>query len=150
MTDNKAHLLSNKEKSFLKLEIFAEFSEITRLTLSLRDFFCKHNFSLSHANEICLVIEELAINTIMHGYKNMPLRDREKICVQVGCDDEWKKVCILFKDAGVLFDPTLIQPLRKEDTIGGWGLMFVKKTMHNFKYERDGKHNILKLSKRYV
>ncbi len=146
MADDKVHPL--EEKRLLKIEILPEFSEITRLTHLLRDFFCERNFSVSHTNEICLVIEELTANTIMHGYKDVALQNREKISVEVECS-EAKKVSILFKDAGVSFDPTLPRLSREEGTIGGWGLMLVKKLMHSFKYERSGKYNILKLSKKY-
>jgi serine/threonine-protein kinase RsbW len=146
MTVDKVHSLE-KEK-ILKMEILPEFSEITRLTHLLRDFFYKHGFPISHANEICLVIEELTVNTIMHGYKNIAVQDREKISIEVDCD-AGKKVSILFKDAGISFDPTIPRPPREEGTIGGWGLMLIKKTMHDFRYERSGKYNILNLFKRY-
>lgn len=135
-------------KKILKIEVLPEFSEVAILIRSLRDFFCKNNFPINHSNEICLVIEELAANTIMHGYKDVAVQDREKISIEVECNDK-KKVSVLFKDSGIPFDPTLPRPSRQEDTIGGWGLMLVKNIMHSFKYERNGKYNILRLYKLY-
>ena len=145
MAADKVHPL---EKEILKIEILPEFSEITRLMHLLRDFFCRRNFPISDTNEICLVLEELIANTVMHGYKNIAVQDREKICIEVECDKS-NKVSMLFKDAGDPFDPTLPRPSRKEDTIGGWGLMLIKKTMDGFKYERNDNHNVLRLFKQY-
>jgi len=146
MVDGKNCPLENKT---LKLEILPEFSEIAKVTSLLRDFFHKHNFPTNYSNEICLVVEELAVNTIMHGYKNIAVQNREKISVEIECSNKKNKVSIIFRDTGIPFDPTLPRPARKEGTIGGWGLMLVKKIMHNFKYERSGKYNVLRLSKYY-
>jgi len=145
MSNSEVHSF---KKEVLKIEILPEFSEISKVTSLLRDFFYKHNFSINHSNEICLVVEELTVNAIMHGYKDIAVQDREKISVEVECNEK-NKVSIIFKDTGAPFDPTIPRPLRKEGTVGGWGLMLVKKIMHSFNYERSGKYNVLKLSKSY-
>lgn len=148
MVTNKTYLL-RKEKTLLKIEVLPELSEIAGLIHSLKDFFCKHNFSLMQANEICLVIEEITANTIMHGYKDIKVQDREKISIEVECN-EGNKVSILFKDSGIPFDPTLPRPPREKDRVGGWGLLLIKKIVYDLKYERCGKYNIVRFSKQYI
>lgn len=92
-----------------------------------------------------LVIEELVINTVKHGFKDKK-DGMIKVCAAYS-DPELK---IEIRDNGVPFNPLGV---RRPDTLsplderepGGLGIFLVKKMTERIKYSYENHHNILKI-----
>lgn len=95
------------------------------------------------AYRLCLAIDEIAANSVIHGYDEAGLQGVLK--VQAEIDDASLK--IILEDEGHAFDPRQApSPDHKdlpieERPIGGLGVYLTLKGVDAFDYERDGKWN---------
>jgi anti-sigma regulatory factor (Ser/Thr protein kinase) len=95
--------------------------------------------------ELCLAVDEIATNIILHGYKEA---GRSGV-LDVRADIENRKLTVTLEDDGEPFDPRqsklpeseeLLRPL-EERPIGGLGLFLAVQGVDEFKYERAGGRN---------
>ena len=89
-----------------------------------------------------LVLEELATNIVMHGYKA-----RADGVVNVKVVDDGTMVTLTLRDDAVEFDPfksapeaDLDEPVRTR-RVGGLGVHFVKQIARSYSYGRSGTEN---------
>jgi serine/threonine-protein kinase RsbW len=100
--------------------------------------------------QLRLAVDELATNSIIHGYQEHNLNG--DIGISADIDDH--ALTIVIEDSAVPFDPLQRDLEQVEEgfdkplvdrPIGGLGIFFVRKAVHDFRYERrDGRNrNIL-------
>ena len=92
---------------------------------------------------LCLAVDEIATNSIIHGYEEQGLQGSLYIWAEV---DE-TQLRILVEDEGKMYDPhQAAQPTDLEDSpenrkIGGLGIYLTLKGVDEFKYEWVNNHN---------
>ena len=95
--------------------------------------------------ELCLAVDEIATNIILHGYKEA---GRSGV-LDVRADIENRKLTVTLEDDGEPFDPRqsklpenedLLRPL-EERPVGGLGLYLAFQGVDEFRYERAGGRN---------
>lgn len=107
----------------------------------------KHECNMKTSTALAIAIEELFVNVASYSYPQGSGSATLKLDF-VGDD-----VLITLIDSGIEFDPVAkVDPditLSAEDRdIGGLGILMVKKTMDEMKYERKDNQNILSMKKR--
>lgn len=88
---------------------------------------------------LCLVLEEILANAIMHAGEHL----QEGVLVSLHADTD--KVSIEFTDHGTAFDPTSAPPMppAAPQQQGGFGLHLVNTMATSVSYERRNEANIL-------
>ena len=121
--------------------------EVSKLNSFLKSVAVKINIEPSLAHKLRLAVEEAVVNVIDYAY---PADTEGSIEVRMMWDGKKLKVMII--DAGVPFDPTVMEKTdttlsAEERQIGGLGILLVRELMDAMNYERmDGK-NVLTLMK---
>ena len=96
--------------------------------------------------QVQIAVDEAITNIIMHG----ELEEENKI--RLKCEKSGDRVKIVIEDEGKPFDPTTTEnpdlnaPLEERE-MGGLGVYFIKKSMHEIKYEFKDVKNILTMIK---
>ncbi|MDO9576399.1 MAG: ATP-binding protein [Candidatus Cloacimonadales bacterium] len=122
--------------------------EINHFNAILEEFGDNEKIPFRSNAEICLAVEEILMNIISYSH---PDEDEHEIEVKWWLDEEYFYLEIT--DDGVEFDPlNLPEPdlntSLEDRKIGGLGIHFVKKLMHDVKYRRENEKNILFLKKK--
>ncbi|GAK55463.1 putative anti-sigma regulatory factor, serine/threonine protein kinase [Candidatus Vecturithrix granuli] len=92
---------------------------------------------------LCLAVDEIAANSVIHGYEEAGLQGALKVHAEL--DDASLK--IILEDEGHAFDPRHAPPPDHKDLpieerpIGGLGVYLTLKGVDEFQYERKGKWN---------
>jgi anti-sigma regulatory factor (Ser/Thr protein kinase) len=98
------------------------------------------------AYQLQLAVDELATNSILHGYQEHGLEGK----IWVSADVTGESLTIVVEDEAVPFDPRQRDVNQVEDTfddplherpIGGLGVYFVMRAVDEFNYERRGNRN---------
>ena len=98
--------------------------------------------------QIKLVLEELVVNIITHGYKN---EGRSEFEVHLDTNDE--KITIELRDYGKAFNPLSdsdepdVDAELDDRPIGGLGIFLVQSMMDELSYRREDDQNILTIVK---
>lgn len=115
--------------------------------------FCQsHALSPKMHAELSLIIEELFVNVVTHGF--VEGQERGPVVIEYGLDRERELLHILITDNGKEFDPT--QNFKSKITnevdlaVGGLGILLVRQKTERMSYQRQGEHNMLSLVKRIV
>jgi anti-sigma regulatory factor (Ser/Thr protein kinase) len=123
-------------------------AEVARLATLAEEFAAGHDIPVDDAMTINLVLDELVLNIIRHGYDD----DAEhEIQVTLTFDDP--DLTIRVEDDARPFNPLeapppdLDLPL-EERPIGGLGIHIVRTVMDAVEYQRAGTHNVLTMRKR--
>ncbi len=131
----------------LSIKIKNDISEISRL-IDLSEHFCKENkIELTSIFEINLVLDEIAANVIMHGFK-----DGMEHLIDFDLSIKENIFCAVIKDDGIEFNPLNSTKDDREANlvdkgIGGLGIHLIKKYMNSVEYERHLNKNILTIRK---
>ncbi len=122
--------------------------EINHFNAILEEFGDNEKIPFRANAEICLAVEEILMNIISYGHLD---EDDHEIEVKWWLDEEYFYLEII--DDGIEFDPLKLPEPDLESSvedrkIGGLGIHFVKKLMHDVKYRRENGQNILFLKKK--
>lgn len=132
-----------KKKIVLKNRL----SEMQRLFAAAQEFSRENNLPQGVLGELQLCLEEVVSNIIKYGYKDSRTRD-----IKVEMELEKKRLSLKITDDAAEFNP-LLYPLSditrpiEERAAGGMGIHIIRKLMGRLEYKRQGKRNILFLSK---
>jgi anti-sigma regulatory factor (Ser/Thr protein kinase) len=127
-------------------------AELRRLAGFAEGFARRHALPARERGRLLIILEELFINSVNHGYDGGASR-RGKIEVALAFDAQGLKIA--FSDDGRPFDP-LTRPLPDLDQpaaqrrIGGLGLPIVRSLVDDARYSRDGDRNRLVLTRKIV
>ena len=127
-------------------------SEIPRLAEIVRQFGRDHHLSADDVMRIRLVLDEVVVNIVAHGYEEAGDATDHAIEVHLGLDDR-DVLTIRVKDDAREYDPRTAPLPRfdlpvEERRKGGLGVHIVKAIMDTIDYQRvDGK-NVLTLTKK--
>jgi len=94
---------------------------------------------------LCLAIDEIATNTIVHGYNRNAIKGDISIRAEIS-DTE---LLVVLEDSAPEFDPRLLAPPApdalnsplEERTAGGLGIYLALQNIDRFEYRRDGIFN---------
>ena len=121
--------------------------EVARLGLLAEQFGADNGLSTDDVLAINLVLDEIVINVIAHGYDD----DAEHLIhVRLGRKDQ--TVTVEVEDDGRPFNPLDLPtpnfdlPL-EERPIGGLGVHIVRSMMDTVDYRRDGDRNVLTMTR---
>lgn len=100
--------------------------------------------------ELALIMEELFVNVAHYAYPE----GGGAVDVTVSADASGGRAEIVLSDAGVPFDPfSRPDPERAESaedlSIGGLGIVMVRKLATSFSYERQGRKNVVRVTKEW-
>jgi anti-sigma regulatory factor (Ser/Thr protein kinase) len=128
-------------------EIKNDLTEIDILTAGIL-VLCRNNgIGEDFYYDIRLALEEAVSNTIKYGYE-----DEQVHMIRVRAGMENQEFFIEIEDDGKAFnplgtpDPNLSLPV-EEKPIGGLGIYLLRAVMDQVEYRRDGKRNILRMTK---
>ena len=133
--------------SNLTVSIKNEVSEVLGLNEELSKFFQRHNVPREVVLDIHLCVEEILLNTISYGYKDLGEHE-----IRVRLDFLGDRLEIRIIDDGQPFNPLLARPPDIEATmehrrIGGLGIHLVRNLMDRMEYLRVEDLNELRLTK---
>jgi len=125
----------------MRVELSGEMAGNAVIGPAIRSYAETHGVPPATADRVCLVVDELVANVIMHARV-----DRLKVSFELSCGNRSVTACV--RDNGLPFDPTkapsvqLDLPL-EERKVGGLGLHFVRSLSHRLTYQRTGNENLV-------
>jgi len=129
------------------LELQATPAEVMRGVEAMQEFAAKQGVPEKMIFGLALALEECGSNIVNHALKRDTQRKFRVIIERAG-----DLFSIELRDDGPEFDPTAAAPRKSQaeddDLPGGWGIELVRRKMDEVHYERKGKENILRLTKR--
>lgn len=128
-----------------------DLGEVPRLAEIARRFGGAHGLSADDVLRIQLVLDEIVINIIRHGYADVGDVSRHDIDVHLALDEK-HTLTIRVEDAAREYDPTKAPNPRfdlpvTERRPGGLGVHIVKAIMDGITYRREDGRNILTMTK---
>jgi anti-sigma regulatory factor (Ser/Thr protein kinase) len=131
----------------LSLPLTSKRSEVPRLADAVEAFGREQGFVEDDIHSVQLLLDEIVINIIKHGYKDDPGHPIDVTLTLAG-----KLLTIRVEDEARPFNPTtapapnLDLPI-EERPIGGLGVHIVKSLTDSMEYQRVGSRNILTMTK---
>jgi serine/threonine-protein kinase RsbW len=127
-------------------------SEIPRLAGIVQRFGRDNHLSDDDIMRIRLVLDEVVVNIVAHGYEEAGDNHDHDIHIQLGLDDR-DVLTIRVTDDARQYDPRTAPAPRfdlplEERRKGGLGVHIVKAIMDTIDYRRIDGHNVLTLTKR--
>ena len=127
-------------------------SEIPRLAEIVQKFGTDNQLSLDDIMRIRLVLDEIVVNIVAHGFEEAGDADHHEIQIHLGLDDA-DVLTIRVTDDARAYDPRLAPAPRfdlpiEERRKGGLGVHIVKTIMDTIDYRRVDGHNVLTLTKK--
>ncbi|MBR0670199.1 ATP-binding protein [Neoroseomonas soli] len=119
-------------------------SEVVRAQAAVVEFLAAHGARPRSVARAELLIEEVALNTLRHGYP-----EGQEPALDIVASIEGGRCVLQFEDRGIAFDPTAA-PLPApaaglaEARIGGLGITLIRRTAAELSYERmaDGRNRL--------
>jgi serine/threonine-protein kinase RsbW len=127
-------------------------SEIPRLAEIVQQFGTNNRLSVDDIMRIRLVLDEILVNIVAHGFEEAGDAGHHEIQVHLGLDDHDVLTIRVTGDARA-YDPRLAPAPRfdlpiEERRKGGLGVHIVKAIMDTIDYRRVDGHNVLTLTKK--
>lgn len=130
----------------MTVELHATPHEVMRAVEAFEGFAREQSIPEKIICQLQLALEECASNIVNHALQ----RDaRQKFHVTFG--RAGSELFIELRDKGPEFDPTAKVEKPKadeEETVGGWGIELVRRSVDDIRYQRRDGENVLRLSKR--
>ena len=135
----------------LSIELVNQRSEIPRLADIASRFGRAHQLPEDDVANIQLVLDEMVINVIRHGYEDVGDRDRHHIHISLTLNGGL--LTIELRDRARAYDPREAPAPRfdlplEQRGAGGLGVHIVKSIMETLDYRREGGENVVTLTKR--
>ena len=114
-----------------------------------QDFCERHGVGHGDALRLALIVEELFVNTVRHGY-----RQECDAPIRIGLSREREEIALFYEDAAPRYDPlarlskppaSLAEPLEARP-VGGLGVYLVGRLVRNARYAHEDGCNRLWLS----
>lgn len=121
---------SDEEDCILDVTIENRKSEAVGLSEKVIQFCLSHKIDAKTARHVGLAVEEMAVNTIEHGYMR---NDKNYIDIIIRVKEE--EVIISLRDGGIPFNPTLYKE-EEEKTYSLSGILLVKALAKSVNYAR--------------
>lgn len=127
------------------LDLRNDLAEIQRLAEAIAQFGALNNLSAKRVNDLQLIMEELVVNAITHGFP----QGGEHV-IHVDLYFEGGRIITRMVDDGIEFNPLNAAPPDTssrvpERAIGGLGIHLAKVISDKLEYRREGNRNILRV-----
>ena len=134
-----------KASAGLHVIVKNELSEITTVQERFQEFGKAHGFSKDLERKMDMIVDELLGNVILYAFKEGGEHEIEITAEQVR-----NRLTVTISDDGVPFNPLLIDPpdtslAAKDRTLGGLGILLVRKMADDILYQRRIDKNVLTL-----
>lgn len=133
----------------LSMKIESDPAELAHVSAAVEEIGRRESWPSDLVSRVNLVLEELALNIITHGY------DDSRHEIELSLTSEPDAVTIEVQDEGRPFDPLNDAPQPDVDApledraVGGLGLHLVRTMMDELHYERDqGRNRLTVISRR--
>lgn len=129
--------------AILRLTLANRNAEITRVNFALAEFLDEEGVSPATAHRVRLVVEELVVNVIKHGFDSAAPHE-----ILLDVRTEPRGVAVTVEDDGKPFDPSRTAPPRLEALAeagksGGLGVAIIRKVARDLEYRRvEGRNHI--------
>jgi len=135
----------NQNKTKSTLVISNNIGDLKKITQFIENIGLSGNIAMN----INLAIEEAVVNVIRHGYNGSQIT--EDIEISFMCEED--NLIFTITDTGSTFDLTLVDApditlSAEERSVGGLGILLIKKIMDKVVYRRENGKNILTLVKK--
>jgi len=135
----------------IRLIVPGEHARVEDLNASLETVLTRHGVVRGVRDDVRLIVEELASNTIEHGGPDGMSVGQHELSVDIAIHDDL--LTLQFRDDGAPFDPTAATPPdldadMDERPIGGLGLYLIKQLAEEIDYRRGDDHNLLRVTLR--
>lgn len=121
---------TKEETPFLDVTIANEKSQATGISEKVIEFCLAHQVDNKTAMHVGLAVEEMAVNTIEHGYKKQKANFID-ISLKIGSEE----IILAFRDDGIPFDPTSYRE-EEEKTYSVSGIRMIKAVAKSVDYSR--------------
>jgi len=134
-----------KASAGLHVIVKNELSEITTVQERFQEFGKAHGFSKDLERKMDMIVDELLGNVILYAFKEGGEHEIEITAEQVR-----NRLTVTISDDGVPFNPLLIDPpdtslAAKDRSLGGLGILLVRKMADDILYQRRIDKNVLTL-----
>jgi anti-sigma regulatory factor (Ser/Thr protein kinase) len=133
----------------MTLQLQATAEEVMRAVETLQEFAARQGVPEKVIFGLALALEECGSNIVNHALQRDATRSFKVVFERKG-----DGFVIELRDDGPAFDPTAAAPRKAQaeddDLPGGWGIELVRRQMDDISYQREGKENVLRLTKRLV
>lgn len=139
------------EKRILRVQ--PQLAALEEINTAAEEFGRAANWPDDLVFQVCLVLEEVAINIVKHGYGDAQASDSRE-AIEVALSSQADSLKIEITDGGRSFNPLTESPKPDLDAaledrpIGGLGLHLVRTMMDTMDYRRSDGKNYLTLTKR--
>jgi sigma-B regulation protein RsbU (phosphoserine phosphatase) len=122
-----------------------ELSEITTVQERFREFGKAHGFSTDLERKMDMIFDELLSNIIWYAFS-----EGSKHEIEITAEQVRNRLTVTISDDGVPFNPLLNAPpeislATRDRTIGGLGILLVRKTADDILYQRRIDKNVVTL-----
>ncbi len=131
----------------MKLSINNELAEIENVLQQFEKFAETYSISRSSTHKMCIAIDELLSNSIIHGHI-----DGISHKIDINLAIAKNKISVTIQDNGKPFNPLKMAipnttSMLEDRAIGGLGIMLVKTLTDKFEYNRKGHKNQILIEK---
>jgi anti-sigma regulatory factor (Ser/Thr protein kinase) len=130
----------------IAIDLAASRAEVGRACEEARRFCAARAVSEEQADDLCLALDEILSNVVVHGYREDPT-GRIELRLRRGPG----VLAAEIRDRAPAFDPLLVAPPDLDapadpGRIGGLGIHLVRAVMDEVAYERIGDVNVVRVS----
>ncbi len=128
------------------MEFSASLNSLSEIMDYIREQAQVHEVPASLISKMELACEEAVVNIISYAYRKKSGK------LEVVCQKKGQRFEIILRDYGIPFNPIDVTINPQFDTpvlerrVGGMGIFLLRKTIDEVSYQREGKHNILRLA----
>jgi len=134
------------KKQTSSITVKASLENLERINSFIRLWTKKVGLSPGSENQLLLAVEEACVNVAKYAYPEFTGP------VTIDCRLDGGSLILQIRDEGVPFnplktpEPDLALSLEERE-VGGLGIFFIRRLVDEVKYQREGKFNVLTLSK---
>ncbi len=145
-------------KQLLHLRVAASLDKLHGIETALASLGEKADWDAGLIYQVQLVLEELTMNTVNHGFEKEKDQDNDETAgiIEIGISEDNESIRIDYSDNGKPFDPLQDAPEPDLDgdvmhrRVGGLGVHIVRTMMDEASYSREASRNHLRLIKKRV
>ena len=136
-----------KDLPALEIRLENSVSELTKLASRLNGFWKGRQYPDSSLPEVQLILEELLVNIISHGFA-----DQNPHTILVRLFEQQGQIVLEIEDDGQGFNPTekmnppIDLPIESR-AVGGLGIFLVRRLSDSIEYKRTGRKNVVRITK---
>jgi anti-sigma regulatory factor (Ser/Thr protein kinase) len=135
-----------------EITVYSSKKELKHILYCIHNDLKEYNLSNDCKFRLSVVIEEIFINIIKHGYKNV---EDNKVKMSYEIEEDPLAITVEFVDEGILFNPVIymdnldlyMEIIGSNYKESGLGILIIKNSVDEITYKNDNNQNMLKFKK---